>query len=504
MNLENSNNKKMSLTRQSQILILGHAAAFSFNFLVPIIVVRYFDVAQFGVYKQLFLVFMTMTLILPFGIVESLYYFIPREREASQHYIMQTVSFLILAGLLYLIFILSLGDHVFAYLNLSHLYKYSLPLSLYIIFMSISLPFEKLLIIKERVTQSSLITMASEMLKGVCIISSTIITGNLTIILYSLVLFSFARMIIFLGYLAKSHLLYLSFGKFDLYRIREQLRYALPFGLGVIVATLRRFLHQYFVSFLFATKDFAIYAAGSFQLPLMNVIFTSVSNVVLIRISEYQKQKRYDEILEIWHNSSRKLALIYFPLTVLFIISSGEFITVIFTDRYLDSVPIFIVTLMQIPFNVFITHSVLKAFAETKFIFKLNLIFLILTTLFVYISIELWGMIGASIGTVLSFAMLRVIETLKIKNLLGVAYGKLIPWMLFVKIMSICLVCALLTAVISKFTTFSVPLYMLILKLVLFTLIYILIVYKSDLLMKSEKKDIRTAINKVNFIHRNV
>jgi O-antigen/teichoic acid export membrane protein len=497
MDTGNEKNRQLSLTRQSQILILGQALAFSFNFLVPVVVVRFFDMSQYGIYKQLFLVIMTLTLILPFGIIESLYYFIPRERKYNQHYIMQTVMFLIFAGLLFLILMLFLGDRIFSSLNLSHLYTYSFPLCLYIVFMITSLPFEKLLIIQQQVKLSSLITVISEILKGVCIITATVITRDLTALLYALILFSALRLFVFFWYMIKKQLLFFSFRKIDLNKIKAQMRYAVPFGFAVVVATLRRYLHQYFISFLFMTKDFAVYAVGSFQLPLMNVIYTSVSNVVLIRISEYQKQKKYNEILQIWINSVRKLAMIYFPVTVLFMISSKEFVSAVFTDRYLESVPIFIVTLMQLPFDTFITHSVLKAFAETKFIFKVNLIFFIVTTLFIYIFIQVWGMIGASIGTVLSFGMIRVVEIVKIKKLMGVSFSRLIPWGIFAKVLSICLICSAITTLLKNSSSFSSPLPTLIMELGLFTFLYVAIVYNSNLLMRNEKEDLKKVVSKL-------
>jgi O-antigen/teichoic acid export membrane protein len=496
MDLHNDKSKKLSLTQQSQILILGQALAFSFNFLVPVVVVRFFDVSQYGVYKQLFLVIMTLTLILPFGIVESLYYFIPRNRLADRQYIMYTLSFLIIAGLLYLLCMLVFGRSIFDLLNLSHLYQYTVPLSLFIIFMSISLPFEKLLIIQERVTLSSLITVISEILKGICIISATVMTGDLKIVLYALVLFSAGRIIVFNFYLLRNHL-FLSIKKFDISRIKGQIRYSFPFGLAVIVATIRRFLHQYFISFLFSTRDFAIYAVGSFQLPMMNVIYTSVSNVVLIRISEYQKQKMYDKIIKIWINSARKLALIYFPVTVLFIISSREFISTIFTERYLPSIPFFIVTLMQIPFDIFITHSILKAFAETKFIFKLNLIFLILTTMFIYVFIQLWGMIGASIGTVLSYGLIRVIEILKIRKLTKATLNRLIPVKMLMKILIICFLSGAITLSIKHVLELNSVLQIFIMEVVLFSFSYVSLIFFTDLLINSEKEFIKRFVYKI-------
>jgi O-antigen/teichoic acid export membrane protein len=488
---------KLSLTRQSQILILGQITSYCFNFLVPIIVVRYFDVPQYGAYRQLFLVITTFLLILPFGLVESLYYFIPRNREQKQYYVSQAVWFSIVTGLIFFVLILGFGERLFASVKLSHLYDYSVPLTLYIIFMSVSLSFERLFVIDGRVITSSIITVISEVLKGFCIISSTILTRDLEAVVYALMFFSLLRVVVFFYYVSKNNLFALSPGKLDIERIKEHLYYSVPFGLSVVVSTLQRFMHQYFVSFLFSIRDFAIYAVGSLQLPLMGFIYSSVSSVILIRISECHKQKNYKKILEVWLNSSRKLSLIYFPVVVLFMIASREFITVIFTDRYVESIPIFIITLLKMPFDIFVTHSVLKAFAETRFIFKLNIILLPITVALIYVFIGLFGMIGATIATIASFGLIRIVELFKVKRLMGVTVNELIQWRIFSKILTACLLSGLFTLFVKGFMVNYTLLQIFLVEATIFSALYVSIVYFSGLLLESEKEDFKRIFNKI-------
>jgi O-antigen/teichoic acid export membrane protein len=334
-------------------------------------------------------------------------------------------------------------------------------------------------------------------LKGFCIISSTILTRDLEAVIYVLMFFSLLRMTVFFYYVSKNDLFVLSPRIIDIERIKEHLYYSMPFGLSVVVSTLRRFMHQYFVLFLFSIRDFAIYAVGSLQLPLMGFIYSSVSSVILIKISECQKQKNYKKILEIWLNSSRKLSLIYFPVTVLFIISSREFITVIFTDRYVESIPIFIVTLLKMPFDIFVTHSILKAFAETRFIFNLNIILLLITTVLIYLFIGLFGMIGATIATIASFGLIRIVELFKVKRLMGVLFNELIQWRIFSKILTACFLSGLFTLTVKGFMLNQTPLQILVVETTIFSALYVSIVYFSGLLLENEKKDIKRIFGKV-------
>ena len=53
---------------------------------------------------------------------------------------------------------------------------------------------------------------------------------------------------------------------------REQLFYALPFGLAGLLWTLQTDIHNYFVGYRFSEAEFAIYAFGCFELPLIAML----------------------------------------------------------------------------------------------------------------------------------------------------------------------------------------------------------------------------------------
>jgi hypothetical protein len=52
---------------------------------VPVVLVRVLEPASVGHYKQLFLLAATLQTLFGFGIPASLYYFVPRDGDASQH-----------------------------------------------------------------------------------------------------------------------------------------------------------------------------------------------------------------------------------------------------------------------------------------------------------------------------------------------------------------------------------------------------------------------------------
>ena len=67
-------------------LVLGRGVGFLATFVVPLVLVRVFDQATFGTYKQLFLIYGTLYGLAQVGVAESLYYFVPRHpADAGRH-----------------------------------------------------------------------------------------------------------------------------------------------------------------------------------------------------------------------------------------------------------------------------------------------------------------------------------------------------------------------------------------------------------------------------------
>jgi O-antigen/teichoic acid export membrane protein len=91
---------KQTLTQQTALLFFGNALALVFGLAIPVILVRVFPKEEYGLYQQIFLIFMTL---LPFGqmgVTQGLYYFLPREPDKKDAIVVQTFIFVIAAGAL--------------------------------------------------------------------------------------------------------------------------------------------------------------------------------------------------------------------------------------------------------------------------------------------------------------------------------------------------------------------------------------------------------------------
>lgn len=118
-------------------------------------------------------------------------------------------------------------------------------------------------------------------------------------------------------------------------------------------------------------------------------------------MSQKIKEGNIKDALESFRQSSLMGALFLIPLMFFFFVYAKDFITVIFSDKYLESTLPFRIFLLYLPVKIVYYGSALIAFGRTKAIFIRSLIGFILTGISCYIFTKFFGYIGAAIGTIL-------------------------------------------------------------------------------------------------------
>ena len=183
---------------------------------------------------------------------------------------------------------------------------------------------------------------------------------------------------------------------FDGAFLRRQIGYALPFTVAGVLYSLETDLHNYFVSNRFGAATYAIYSIGCFQLPLFAILAQSVGSVMIPRFSALQREGNLREIVFLTARAMRKLSLVYFPGYAFLLVMRREFISALFTDRYLASVPIFAWNLTLIPFGIFVLDPVFRAFSEHRhFQMKLHAVMLACFAVLLPLAVARFGLVGA-------------------------------------------------------------------------------------------------------------
>jgi O-antigen/teichoic acid export membrane protein len=415
-----------SLSKQMMWIFSGRIIAFSFAFILPLVLVRIFSQAEFGLYKQLFLIAATVTSILSLGLPASLFYFVPNHLSERHGYIFQTLVVLACLGILGGGVLVTLKSQVAAAFNnpdLEHLIPY---VGVFCVLYLTTVILETLMIILKQPKLSALAVVSSEILRAGILIAFAVWTQSVVGVLVAAILWGACRLLSLVAYL--QHLDMPWKLMLDKNRLAGQFRYAAPFGVALILATLTEALPQYAVSYLYNPSVFAIYSIGYLQIPLVAITFETISDVTLVRITELRKECRFDEAVSIIGESVTKLWMLLLPLSVFLFINARDFIHLLFTDRFDASVEIFRIFLFAVPLTALGLDYVPRAFADTAFVFRIKAVAFLLTAGLLVVLLGPLGLVGAAVATVLVTLTMKVIIMLKVRNLFKVSIRSILPW----------------------------------------------------------------------------
>src|SRR6266849_5561216 len=83
-------------------------------------------------------------------------------------------------------------------------------------------------------------------------------------------------------------------------------------------------------------------------------------------ISLLQRNHENREIVLLLARAIRKLAAAYLPIYALLLVVGPEFIRFLFTDRYVNSWPVFATNLTLLPLSIILMDPLYRAYAEQR------------------------------------------------------------------------------------------------------------------------------------------
>lgn len=399
--------------------------AFAVTFFIPVVLVRIFDQAEFGTYKQLFLVYGTLYTIAQIGMAESLFYFLPLAGDKGGRYAANAAIVLTAAGVVSLGLLTLEAPQVARLLGNPGLAPYIPYVGVYLLLTMISAVLEIVMTSRKRFFLTAAAYAFSDMAKGACFIVPALLMRRLEWLLFGAILFAALRLIATLFYLAREfHGDILPEGA----ALKSQLAYALPFAAAEFLAYSGAQFHNYAVSYYFDAATFAIYAVGCLQIPLVELVHSPVSNVMMVRMTEEIRDGRSQAVLPIWNDTTRKLALVFFPLLGLLLVSARELIVLLFTENYLASVPIFMIWSTTVLLPVLQTDGALRVYAQTRFLLFIAALKLALTAALIYWFLSYFQLAGAALITVFATLASKLVSLARFKRLVEVDLAGLLPW----------------------------------------------------------------------------
>ena len=408
--MNDSPQKEISLKAQSAWLLFAKVIGFGFSFLLPLLIVRFLSKDDVGIYRQIFLIIVNANIIFTLGFGMSVYYYLPRETERRSSAIFNTLLFnFTMGGLVCLALFLfpSLVGNVFQSAEITRLApKIGIVIWLWIF----SSFLETVAVANQEPKMATAFIILAQLTKTALMLLAVMLFASVESFVNAAIIQALLQSIILLIYLNSRFPRFWT--AFDAKFFREQLFYALPFGLSGLMWTLQTDIHNYFVGYRFSSAEFAIYAIGCFQLPLIGMLGESVASVLIPRVSGLQATGDRAEIIRLTMRAAQKLAFFYFPIYIFLMITAQTFITTLFTRDYAASVPIFLINLTLLPIYIWVTDPIVRAYKELgRYLLLLRVFLFSAMTAALYYGIQHFDMRGMIVIVVVTALVEKFIFT---------------------------------------------------------------------------------------------
>jgi O-antigen/teichoic acid export membrane protein len=370
-------------------LVLARLCTAGLSLSIPLVLARVLSLEEYGTYYQLFLIAMTLGFVLPFGVVQSLYYFLPRA-DQQRPYLGQTMLFMSVAGLVAAGLVVWLLDPVARLFSNPALLEYRWPLAIYTALLMGAFPLEASLTSRGRTRESAVAYLVSDSVRSVAMVVPCLLGASLHGMMMAVAAFAGLRYLASWWIALRGSTGPLVSGKL----LREQLVYAAPFGAAMALAIPQQNAHFYVVASTVAPALYALYRVGCFQLPVVELLYTPTSEVLMVRLGELEKEGRPEEGVAAFREAAGKLSFVFLPLAAFLFAAAPEFIAALFGARFLPAVPIFRVSVLGVALSILPMDGVLRARGHTRAIFVSYLLKAVVTVPLVWWGVRQFGMKG--------------------------------------------------------------------------------------------------------------
>lgn len=476
---------KSSLSDRAAIIIVGDLINSVLSTIGALILIRVLSKTTYGTYSQAFLLFNTFSSLFLIGLPASLYYFVPlysRERRKAliiQTYIMVLLAGLILGGLL--IFGRGLISSLFGNINLNPIL---IPFSFYVF---LSLPvglFRPILISLNQHQAIAIGGILSDMIVQITLVVTGLLNFDLDRMFQAIAIAAAVRLVAMIGYI-----FWIQRGsriEWDKKILKEQVDYSSPLAIANFIGLLSSRIDSFVISMNYPPEMFATYNVGAREIPLVGSITYSIGQVILPHLVAHFKEGRKKEFVGLWHEATRKIALIMLPIFIFLLLYAQPFIILLFSASYSDSVVPFIIFLFLLPLRVTSYGNIIRAMGMTKPLLIGTLMTGAFTIGFNFLFIEIFGFIGPAIVSVLVTYLQTFYYLWLAKNNLSISFSRIMPWGKLIKIIGIASIAAI-PAIIPLFLIKNLWLQF-IAGFLIYALFYLLIGFFTQVIRKEDFK----------------
>lgn len=205
-----------------------------------------------------------------------------------------------------------------------------------------------------------------------------------------------------------------------------------------------------------STELYASYALAFFGIPGIQQIYSSIGNVYLLEIANAFKNNDLVKALHSFKELTTKTFALTVPVVWITCLYAEEIIVFLFTDRYLDAVPLFRIHIFGFIVLMLGTSLVIRASGQTKYSLYSYLYPAVFTLPCTYFAVKYYGVYGGIISTMFAQIMPKIFQAVYEIRLLETNWRYYLPWKNFGTNILIATVILLPFYVLHRFMQFNV------------------------------------------------
>ena len=377
--------------------------------------------------------------VLGLGLGSSLYYFYPVVESKKGALLTQTILVQIAMASIFFICVLCLDNIILSFCgpNAALIRSSILEIALLAVFLFLSSMIEHIFILEKKAILNFFYLVAETIIRASLVLSVALFTRDIDLVVKCLTLFYLIRFIFLILYLAYN---YRDEIGFNVSLLKEQLRYALPFGGALIVSQIGQRMDKLIVSARLGITQFATYSVATvFKIPLIDMYFDSIFSVVLPKMSTFAYQQDTFGVAGLIKKILKKTIPITISLVLFFEIFSEQIIFLMFTEKYLDAVNLFRIALLTLIPRMFGRGLILRAYKKTHVQFKIALVQLLIALVFGILFVTLFGLPGAILSYFIAVSFSYYLTIRVEADLLDISLKERINYNMIKKVLKGCI-----------------------------------------------------------------
>lgn len=199
-------------------------------------------------------------------------------------------------------------------------------------------------------------------------------------------------------------------GHFSMKLFKDLIPIALPLYLVELFGASYAYISGFVISININENAYAIYKNGSFEIPVISSIYSTISMVFMGDLSKMVFERDYLTLALTKKKIISTTALLVFPVAIYFMFFSREFILFYYSAKYAATIPVFIIFTGAMFIRIQNYTDVLVLIGNSKLVLLSFFVFMV-SNIVLNILLSSWfGVVGCALATIVSVYLLAGLQ----------------------------------------------------------------------------------------------